>query len=145
MDDKWFIYADGPDADGNAFLNMCYTSKWEEMIKLDIKTTGDREDETQAWNAEITAITWETAEDRVRRASEDMAKYEALEVCNWILGVKLVEEIKEPPEWDSLPTIYPKIGPTTLYMGTMLSKKTIESLTPGAIITIDKLVRTWEK
>jgi hypothetical protein len=132
-DDKWYIYADGPDADGHAALHM-NSSTGEPWFKLDIKTTGDEEDENEAWNAEITAITWETHEDRVRHPSEEMAKFRVLEACNWVLGVQLVEEIKEPPEWDNLPTVLPIVR-QTLYRAGWVSDEGLEQLKkPGAVI-----------
>ncbi len=138
QEDKWFIYADGPDVDGHAMLHFHRSWTGYKNTEIEIKTTGDDEDETKAWNAEITAITWETDEERVRNANEEMAKYEVLEACNWVLGVKLVEEIKEPSQWENLPTFLPNSGPTTSYRGTTMTKETIEEmLKPGAIVTLD--------
>jgi hypothetical protein len=68
------------------------------MIELEIQTTGDEEEESEAWNAEIVAIFWETDKERIKTDSEEMAKFIAMECCNWRLGVKLVDEITEPSE-----------------------------------------------
>jgi hypothetical protein len=48
-------------------------------------------------------------------SGEDMAKYQALECCDWCLGVRLQQEIKEPPEWSGLPTFLPKPTITKSY------------------------------
>jgi hypothetical protein len=97
MDDKWFIYADEPDAEGHAALHMYRSFTGYKVIELAIEIAGKGEDdEMVVGKAHITAITWETDEKTVGDdPSENMAKYMALAVCNNVLGVKLVEEIEE--------------------------------------------------
>lgn len=68
--------------------------------------------------------------------SEGMAKFIALEACNWKLEVKLVDEIETPIEWKGLPsgrTI--KMGPIappgetkTVYKGSTIDAETLEDL-----------------
>lgn len=63
MDDKLFIYADGPDADGKAKLHMHHSWTGAKSVELDIQMTGDDEDEDVAWTGAITGITFEGKRD----------------------------------------------------------------------------------
>jgi hypothetical protein len=138
MEDKWFIYADGPDVDGDIALHMHRSWTGDEKIKLDIRTVGDSKEESEAWKAEITAVTWETDETKTKWPSEEMAKFQALEGCNWVLGVKLAEEIKEPPEWQDLPRVLPRSNQTTTtYRGMTVSKETLSQILEGEVIKFD--------
>jgi hypothetical protein len=132
MEDKLFIYADGPDFNGNATLHTHCSWTGKKYVELEIRTTGDQEDESKAWKSDIISITWEKDDGM----SEGMAKFIALEACNWKLGVKLVDEIETPTEWKDLPsgrTI--KMGPIaapgetkTVYKGSTIDTETLEDL-----------------
>jgi hypothetical protein len=78
MEDKWFVYADGPDAAGRAKLHMHRSWTGFKVAELDIRTVGNRKHETEDWKAEITAIAFETDGDRIGDQSEKSAKYQAL-------------------------------------------------------------------
>ncbi|KAI9866166.1 MAG: hypothetical protein M1813_001727 [Trichoglossum hirsutum] len=136
MEDKWYIYADGPDSSGRAMLHMHRSWTGQKNIELEIQTTGDEEEEAEAWSAKIVAVSWETDEELVKCPSEEMAKYEALEACNWCLGVKLVDEIAEPSDWEHLPTFLPRSGQTPTHKGVNMSAGDIEDLHEGDVITM---------
>ena len=91
MEDKWFVYADGPDAEGHAALHMYRSWTGYEMIKLDIEVADEEKKGAGAGKTQITAITWESDEEKIKNPSEKLAKEMALEVCNWVLGVKFTE------------------------------------------------------
>jgi hypothetical protein len=132
MEDKLFIYADGPDFNGDATLHIHSGWTGKKYVKLEIRTTGDQEDEAKAWKSEIISVTW----DKDDGTSEGMAKFIALEACNWKLGVKLVDEIETPTEWKDLPPgrtikmepIAPPGETKTLYKGSTIDAETLEDL-----------------
>ena len=90
MEDKWFVYADGPDAEGHAALHMYRSWTGCETIKLDIEV--EKKGAGAPRKTQITAITWESDGEKIKNPSEKLAKEMALEVCNWVLGVKLTGE-----------------------------------------------------
>ncbi|KAH6669864.1 hypothetical protein B0J14DRAFT_565638 [Halenospora varia] len=99
MEDKLFIYANGPDAEGNIKLHFHRSWTGNKEVECEIKTTGDQKDEADAWKSEFKSIAW-MADDNM---NEEMAKYIVLEACHWLLGVKLVENIEVPAAWKDLP------------------------------------------
>lgn len=104
QEDKWFIYADGPDADGHAVLHMHWSWAGDATVDLAIELSR-HEDLEEEIMAEIKGITWDT----VGETTEAYAKYVALEGCIWVLGIKLMDKIDEPVEWESLPLKRPGI------------------------------------
>ncbi|KAL3423829.1 hypothetical protein PVAG01_05576 [Phlyctema vagabunda] len=101
---KWFVYADGPDFEGHAVLHMLRSWTGYAMIDLAIKINIDEESGEEE-SADIVTMTWDLASI----SNEEFAKYMALEVCRWVLGVKVVEHFDEPKEWDDLPLVYPAV------------------------------------
>jgi hypothetical protein len=66
MEDKWFIYADSPDADGRAKLHIRRSWTGFKVVELDIKIIANRHDKTKVWRADFTAIKFEMNAERVR-------------------------------------------------------------------------------
>jgi len=68
------------------------------------------------------------AEDTV----EEMTKFEVLEACQWVLGVQLVDEIKEPKSWEGLaqrPAFSKPITETKeVYRGSSVTQETLDDL-----------------
>ena len=91
MEDKWFVYADGPDAQGNATIYM--HRSWTGYKVVEAKFVVDLDEQGNVKEndvgARITEITWETDEEKVRGQDEDEAKDRFKGVCNWCLGVNL--------------------------------------------------------
>jgi len=89
MEDKWLVYADGPDAQGNAFVYMARSWTGHKMAELKIKVPVDEDGEFAEEDSKITEITWESNPERRKNQTEEGAKAMAREVCNWVLDVKL--------------------------------------------------------
>ncbi|KAF1994666.1 hypothetical protein P154DRAFT_367764 [Amniculicola lignicola CBS 123094] len=89
MEDKWFVYADGPDAQGNAVLHMFRSWTGYKLIELELVIELNEDGEVMEKDSYITEITWESNNERIVEQTEEKAKTMAKEVCNWVLGVKL--------------------------------------------------------
>lgn len=137
MEDKWFICVDGPDNDGHVKLHFYRSWTGNKDLELEIKCAGGSEDESEAWKAEISALSWETDKTLVNNVTEEMAKYQALECCNWRLNVMLVDEIKEPSAWEDLPTFLPKAKATKTYRGAQMSLESLKGLKVGDIVSLN--------
>ncbi|KAH8657171.1 hypothetical protein BGZ60DRAFT_416981 [Tricladium varicosporioides] len=132
MEDKLFIYADGPDTEGNIKLHFHRSWTGKKEVECEIKTTGDQKDEAEAWKSEFKSIAW-VADDEI---DEEMAKYIVLEACHWLLGVKLVENIEIPAKWKDLPPgktikmepVAPPGGSKTVYKRSMIDEETLQDL-----------------
>jgi hypothetical protein len=48
MEDKWFVYTDGPDDAGYARLHLHRSWTGSKVVELEIQTTGDEEEESEA-------------------------------------------------------------------------------------------------
>lgn len=60
MEDKWVVYADGPDAQGNAVVHMFRSWTRHKMAELKIKVPLDEDGEFMEEDLEITEIMWES-------------------------------------------------------------------------------------
>jgi hypothetical protein len=89
MEDKWFMYADGPDAEGCAMLHMFRSWTGAKMVELEIRLAV--EEDGDVIDATITRMVWESAQIE----NEERAKYFAKEASNWVLGVKLFDPPRE--------------------------------------------------
>ncbi|KAM4055919.1 hypothetical protein HRG_002845 [Hirsutella rhossiliensis] len=77
MEDKWFCYADGPDADGNLLFRLCRSWTGAEIYVLHLRAP------SEAGDAEVTQITWEDRGD-----GEAAAKQMAAELCRALMDCK---------------------------------------------------------
>lgn len=94
-EDKWFVYADGPDHNGEVRLHMHNSWTGIKAIELVIDAGFDGYGKTGD-GARITSIIWESDPDKkLRDADVDTYKKVAREVCNWVLNVRL-----GPAVWD---------------------------------------------
>ncbi|MCJ1476906.1 hypothetical protein MMC13_005575 [Lambiella insularis] len=91
MEDRWFVYADGPSADGHAALH--FFRSWtgikvaEVTISVPAPPSGPTTLESTAW---ITGITWETSGSTSELPRDNQwAKETVIEVCRWVLDVHL--------------------------------------------------------
>ncbi|OCL08812.1 hypothetical protein AOQ84DRAFT_33569 [Glonium stellatum] len=89
MEDKWFVYAGGPDAQGDAAVHMFRSWTGYKMIELKIKVSLDENGKLTGADSRITAITWESSEEKCGDQTEEGAKVMAREVCNWVMDVNL--------------------------------------------------------
>lgn len=88
-EDKWFVYADGPFADGEARLHMHKSWTGAKMMELviDAGIEGRGSDGT---GARITKIIWESEPDELLgKSSVELYKAVAQEVCSWVLSTTL--------------------------------------------------------
>lgn len=80
-EDKWFVYAEGPDAKGNGRLHMHRSWTGRKVFEVGMRVDG--EDGAAGW---ITEIVWEP---RVEGGDEEEVKERVWMVCSWVLGVDL--------------------------------------------------------
>ena len=104
-EDKWFVYSEGPDADGRVELHMYRSWTGFKMVQLSIQTNpfheGDIHESTGL--AEITSITWEVNPGMDEEEDWEWAESTALGVCEWVLNVDLEEsENKQRPSPEQL-------------------------------------------
>ncbi|PHH88346.1 hypothetical protein CDD83_7644 [Cordyceps sp. RAO-2017] len=89
MEDKWFCYADGPDAHGNVAVHLCRSWTGAERSVLKLRVGLDAAGAVDGGAAaDITHITWEAQDGQ----AEAQAKEEAGRVCAAILGC---DELRE--------------------------------------------------
>jgi hypothetical protein len=81
MEEKWFVYSDGPDQNGLCAVHMHRSWGGEKMFEVRLRMGG------MGQEGEVTEIVWESDPDLLRWSSEEFAKSTAKEVCAWVLGV----------------------------------------------------------
>lgn len=89
MDNKWFVYADGPDARGNAVVYLVRSWTAYKLVELKVKVPVGEDGKLVEEDSKITEITWESSQERYKGRTEEAAKKMAREVCNWVLEVNL--------------------------------------------------------
>jgi hypothetical protein len=91
MEDKWFVYAEGPDEldeGGTARVHMYRSWTGFKTVELKMRLSVDLV-EKDAADAQITEIIWESDDDRLRHPTEEGSKRMAVEVCRWVMGVNI--------------------------------------------------------
>lgn len=97
MEDKWFVYSDGPDANGKVTMHMHRSWTGFKLFEVTMQIEMNEDFEPADKDAQFTKIIYETDETKFRNPGEGSAKTMALEVCNWCLGVQWPEgTIPEP-------------------------------------------------
>jgi hypothetical protein len=89
MEDKWFVYADGPDAQGNAILHMYRSWTGFKMAELKLVIELDEAGEFAEKDSYFTEITWESDTERMKGQTEEKAKTMVKEVCKWCMDIQL--------------------------------------------------------
>ena len=89
MEDKWFVYADGPDAQGQAVVHMFRSWTGRKMVEVKVQVPVDKEGGFVDADSSITEITWESNQERYRDQTKEGAKSMVKEVCNWCMNVSL--------------------------------------------------------
>lgn len=88
-EDKWFVYADGPDHDGEVRLHMHRSWTGEKQVELVIDAGFDGSGKAGD-GASISSIIWENdPAKKWKDGDAETYKEVAREVCNWVLNVKL--------------------------------------------------------
>ena len=91
MEDKWFVYADGPDANGDAVVHFHRSWTGLKVVALKIKIPLDEDGEVEETDSLVTDVIWESDGNGIRGPSLDTAKKSAKDVCSWVLDVKVKE------------------------------------------------------
>ena len=89
MEDKWVVYADGPDAQGIAVVHMHRSWTGKKSIELTVAVPLGNDGILGQEDARVTDISWETHYENNYEQDEETAKEWATEVCNWVLSVNL--------------------------------------------------------
>jgi hypothetical protein len=89
MEDKWFVYADGPDEHGNVVLHMVRSWTEHKMVEAKLVVDLNEDGEITGKDAEFVQIIWESDEERFRQQTEEGAKSMAKQVCKWCMDVDL--------------------------------------------------------
>ena len=76
MDDKWFIYSEGPNDWGKLLVNLLRS--WATQVVVDVTSSSEH----------IDNITWNNGEQTSRLSSHE-AKETVAEMFKWVLGVKI--------------------------------------------------------
>jgi hypothetical protein len=92
MEDKWFIYADGPDAEGRITLHLHRSWTGVKVAEIVVEAGPTEGKGGSDEPLQITKIIWESDQDVVRYESEREAKETARETCRWVLGVELEKD-----------------------------------------------------
>ena len=90
MEDKWFVYADGPNAQGIAIVHMyrSWTGKKMFELKIDVRSGGGSGIKRQSGGL-VTDIKWESDTETSSGLDEKEAKEIATGVCTWVMNVKV--------------------------------------------------------
>ena len=137
MDDRWFIYADGPvvAADGaanaKAHLHRHWTGYKVAELALKLSHPG-----SAVWTGEVTSLTFEgdlalavDGNEKGIDAPEDLAKFLVAEACSHVLGVNLVAvgDVQSPRGWEGLEEeMFKPWNGGSMYRTSVMSEETEE-------------------
>jgi hypothetical protein len=88
MEDKWFVYSEGPDEQGNALLLLHRSWTGYKVAEVKLTVELDKDGNVAERDGQFVAVTWETDTDRYNGTEKDV-KSTVVEVCNWCLGAKI--------------------------------------------------------
>ena len=91
MEDKWFIYTDGPDARGSLVVHMFRSWTGFKNAEVKIKAPLSEEGVYEEKDWEITELIWESNEEKRRGLTDEGAKTMVKEVLTWVLDVSVLE------------------------------------------------------
>lgn len=84
MDDKWFVYSDGPDEENIVRVNFFRSWTGFKLAQMEIKLFSEGEG-----GGQVTTLIWESHSDKVRGQDVKSAKEMIAGVCKWVLSVEL--------------------------------------------------------
>lgn len=89
MEGKWLCYSDdAKDAQGNISVHFCRSWTGDETITLKM-LAGDDDVQDKGGGWKVVEITWEAQDDEADRG-EEHAKEDAVAVCVYVLGCKML-------------------------------------------------------
>jgi len=91
MEDKWFIYTDGPDVGGSLVVHMFRSWTGFKNAEVKIKAPLSEEGVYEEKDWEITELIWESNEEKRRGLTDEGAKTMVKEVLTWVLDVSVLE------------------------------------------------------
>ncbi|KAJ9610456.1 hypothetical protein H2200_005233 [Cladophialophora chaetospira] len=91
MEDKWFVYTDGPDAQGNGVVHMFRSWTGMKMIEARFTVRLDDDGEVAKQDARFTELVWETAHGLTEDEAVDMARG----VCEWCMGMRMSSSLRK--------------------------------------------------
>ncbi|KAF9736486.1 hypothetical protein PMIN04_009365 [Paraphaeosphaeria minitans] len=93
MEDKWFVYADGPDAQGNATVRFFRSWTGHAMVSAKLVIGLDGDGRVKEEDARFTQLTWETDKERYNGVMD--APGTVLGVARWCMRCQLEPEESE--------------------------------------------------
>jgi len=141
MDDRWFIYADGPvlssstDGDGTCDAKVHLHRNWTGYKVAELKLRLSHP-ESATWMGEITSMMYEgdlalevDGDEKGIDTPEDLAKFLVVQACSHALGVDLVSpgEVQSPKGWQGLENeIFKPWSGGSMYRASVMSAETEE-------------------
>jgi hypothetical protein len=95
MEDKWFVYADGPDAHGNATLHIHRSWTGYKMVEAKLVMEVNENGEVVDTDARFTELTWETNRERYNGNMD--APDTVLNVAEWCMGCQIRQKPSAQP------------------------------------------------
>ncbi|MCJ1382908.1 hypothetical protein MMC17_006021 [Xylographa soralifera] len=93
MEDKWFVYTDGPDPDGHIIVHFHRSWTGKKVAELAIETGGGSGEDVPDRSTQMTGITWESSKEKIQGGQDEQtAKRTVREVCRWVLDLELPNE-----------------------------------------------------
>ncbi|KAK0657956.1 hypothetical protein B0T16DRAFT_70487 [Cercophora newfieldiana] len=137
MDDRWFIYADGPvvSSEGCLDAKVHIHRSWTgyKVAELAVKLSHP---ESPEWTGEVTGLTYEgglalavDGDEKGTDAPEDLAKFLVVCACSHVLDVGLdpPEEVQDPKGWQGLEEeIFKPWNGGSMYRASAMSAETEE-------------------
>lgn len=90
MEDKWFVYVEGPDAEGRAAVRFFRSWTGYAMVSAKLVMGIHRDGSAREEGARFTEVTWET--DKERYNGDMDAPETVLSVARWCMGCDLGEK-----------------------------------------------------
>lgn len=91
MDDKWFVYTEGPDTEGNAVVHIIRSWTGFAIADVQLKLVMGDNGQPQDFGAKFTQLTWESDDERARLRTPERVKESVISVCKFQLGIKSLE------------------------------------------------------
>jgi hypothetical protein len=87
MEDKWFVYADGPDVNGKVVVH--FVRSWTGVLIAQVEMQLEKSTGGKGNKASFEFLVWESSNEDIRDPSEHFAKEMVQGVCSWVLGADL--------------------------------------------------------
>jgi hypothetical protein len=89
MEDKWMVYAEGPDSEGKCIIRMHRSWTGDQIVAVKLQLQVGDDGQVKDDDGKFYEITWESDESVWGTPGEEIAKSTALGICNWVLGMHL--------------------------------------------------------